>query len=161
MPATSPRLRFFVLVLGLLTVSACSMFTRSIERPKADVRDVAVHSAGFTGVSGELRLDVSNPNSFGVPLSGIDWELSVGGARAVTGRVELSQTIPARGVAPVTTSLVIDARDAMAVGAELARGARAYRIAARLHFTTPVGPIDVTVEHEGQLADAGGLLGNL
>jgi hypothetical protein len=35
----------------------------------------------------------------GVPLSGIDWQLSIGGVRAVAGRVELSQTIPAHGVA--------------------------------------------------------------
>jgi LEA14-like dessication related protein len=143
----------------LLFATACSIFTRSIERPTADVRDVSVASAGWTGLSGELRLDVTNPNGFGVPLAGIDWELAVGGARAVTGSVELSQTIPARGVAPVTTSLTIDARDAVAVGAELARGARSYRISARLRFSTPVGPLDVTVQHDGQLADGARLLG--
>ena len=104
-------------------------------------------------------MDVSNPNGFGVPLAGIDWELAIGGARAVTGSVELSQTIPARGVAPVTTALAIDARDAIAVGSQLASGARSYRLTARLRFTTPVGPLEVTVEHSGELAEAGGLLG--
>src|SRR6201999_4568927 len=94
-----------------VSLSACSMFMHSMEKPKAEVRDVSVTSAGFTGVVGELRMDVMNPNSFGVPLSGIDWTLAVGGARAVTGRVELQETIPAKGVAPVTTSLRIDARD--------------------------------------------------
>jgi LEA14-like dessication related protein len=158
MPRPSPRLLLLAL---FVTLAGCSMFTRSIERPTADVRDVAVSSAGWTGVSGELHLDVSNPNGFGVPLAGIDWELAIGGARAVTGRVELSQTIPARGVAPVTTSLTIDARDAVAVGAELARGARSYRLNARLHFSTPVGPLEVVVEHSGQLADGAGLLGAL
>ncbi len=139
--------------------AGCSIFTRSIERPTADVRDVAVSTVGWSGVAGELRLGVSNPNGFGVPLAGIEWELAIGSARAVTGSVELSQTIPARGVAPVTTSLAIDARDAVAVATELARGARSYRLAARLRFTTPVGPLEVALAHQGELADAVAVIG--
>jgi len=141
-----------------IALSGCSLFMHSIERPKADVRDVTVSSAGFTGVTGELRLDVSNPNGFGVPLSGIDWQLSIGGARAVTGTVQLQQTIPAHGVAPVTTSLTIDARDAAAVASALASGARGYQITAKLHFSTQVGPLDVDVQHAGTLG-GGGLFG--
>jgi LEA14-like dessication related protein len=134
-----------------LALSGCSLFMHSIERPTADVRDVSVSSATFSGVSGELALDVTNPNSFGVPLSGIDWQLSIGGARAVTGSVQLSQTIPAKGVAPVTTSLSIATADALAVAAVLAQGSRDYQINVKLHFSTTVGPIDVDVAHTGQL----------
>jgi LEA14-like dessication related protein len=148
-----------MLVLAVVVVmSGCSLFMRSIEKPTATVRDVNVRSAGFTGVAGDLHVDVMNPNNFGVPLSGIDWQLSIGGARAVTGTVQLSQTIPARGVAPVTTSLAIDVRDAVAVAAALASGARDYRVNLRLHFSTTVGQIDVDVEHTGQLG-SGGVLG--
>ncbi|KAB2895894.1 MAG: LEA type 2 family protein [Kofleriaceae bacterium] len=154
-------MRSILLASLCLLVSACSIFTRSIERPTADVRTVSVQSAGFTGMTGELLLDVANPNGFGVPLAGIDWQLSVGGARAVTGSVELSQTIPAKGVAPVTTSLTIDARDAIVVAEQIARGARTYQLSARLRFSTPVGPLDVDVRHQGQLAEARGLLGAL
>lgn len=127
------------------------MFMRSIEKPKADVRNVSITSAGFSGVSGHLHLDVMNPNSFGVPLSGIDWTLSIGGARAVSGTVQLSQTIPAKGVAPVTTSLSIDARDALSLAGVLASGARDYRVDVRLHFSTQIGQLDVDVQHAGQL----------
>jgi LEA14-like dessication related protein len=136
-------------VVGMM--SGCSMFMRSIERPTAEVRAVAVSSASFTGVSGEMHLDVTNPNGFGVPLSGIDWQLSIGGARAVTGTVQLSQTIPARGVAPVTTTLSINAGDALTVASVLASGARNYQVDVRLHFSTQVGPLEVDVKHEGQL----------
>lgn len=128
---------------------------RSIEKPKADVRAVSVSSAGFTGLTGELALDVTNPNGFGVPLSGIDWELSIGGTRAVTGTVQLNQTIPARGVAPVTTTLSINASDAIAVGAVLARGARDYQLKVRLHFSTSIGQLDVDVAHAGTLGGSG------
>ena len=144
-----------------LTLAGCSIFTRSIERPTADVRGVSMSSAGFTGVRGELRLDVANPNGFGVPLAGIDWQLSIGGARAVTGRVDVSQTIPARGVVPVTTSLTVAAADALVVAQALAAGADTYALSARLHFSTAVGPIDVDLVASGTLGGGGGLFGAL
>lgn len=145
--------------LAALALSGCSIFMRSIEKPQAAVRDVAVSAAGLGGISGQLALDVTNPNGFGVPLSGIDWQLAIGGARAVTGAVQLSQTIPARGVAPVVTSLTVAAADAIAVGAALAAGARGYTLKAHLRFSTPVGEVGVDVEHVGTLAGGGGGLG--
>lgn len=150
-------------ILGLMiALAGCSMFMKSIEKPTAEVQSVAVSSAGFSGATGELRLDVTNPNSFGVPLAGIEWELSIGGSRAVTGSVQLQQTIPARGVAPVVTSLSIAARDAIAVASALSGGATTYELHARLTFSTRVGPLAVDIAHTGQLgrsAPAGGVLG--
>src|SRR5690242_5593954 len=136
---------------GLLLLCGCSLFMHSIERPKATVRDASISAAGFGGVSGQLNLDVMNPNDFGVPLSGIDWQLAIGGARAASGSVQLSQTIPARGVVPVSTSLAIDTRDALSVATTIAGGARDYEVTAKLHFSTPVGPLDVDVEHAGRI----------
>ncbi|HWO26431.1 MAG TPA: LEA type 2 family protein [Kofleriaceae bacterium] len=150
-----PVLAACALLLGSL--AGCSLFMHSIEKPKASVRDVSISAAGLGGVSGQLQLDVTNPNGFGVPLAGVDWELSIGGARAVTGTVQLSQTIPARGVAPVATSLTVAASDALAVAAALSGGARGYTVRARLHFSTPVGQLDVDVEHAGTLGGGGGL----
>ena len=144
----------FVMCVVLSLGAGCSLFTRTVEPPKATVRGVTVEAAGLAGVRGELRLDVTNPNSFGVPLAAIDWQLSIGGARAVTGSVQLSETIPAKGVAPVTTSLTIQATDAIAVASLLARGTRDYQIAVNLRFSTAIGPLDVGVQHAGTL-DAG------
>lgn len=151
-------MRSILVFLACTQALGCSLFLHSMERPQAKVRDVSVSSVGFTGVTGQLALDVTNPNNFGVPLSGIDWQLSVGGARAVTGSAHLSQTIPARGVAPITTSLTIDARDAIAVATALASGVRDYQLSARLHFSTAVGQLDVEVQHSGTLG-GGGLFG--
>jgi LEA14-like dessication related protein len=151
-----PASRAIALAAGA-ALSGCSMFMHSIEKPVASVRDVSLSSAGLGGVSGQLQLDVTNPNGFGVPLAGIDWQLSIGGARAVTGTVQLSQTIPARGVAPVAMALSVSTRDAIAVASALARGARGYEVKARLHFSTPVGQVDVEVEHAGTLGGGGGL----
>jgi LEA14-like dessication related protein len=150
-------MRWFVMLMWV-ALSGCSIFMKSMEKPSAEVRGVSVASAGFTGVQGELRLDVSNPNPIGVPLQSIESQLSIGGTEAVTGAVKLSQTIPARGVAPVVTSLAIDARDAIDVGSALARGSRDYQLRATLTFATKIGPISVDVEHRGQLGGGGGLV---
>jgi LEA14-like dessication related protein len=158
-PALAEALGMRLLVLVCLAVlSGCSLFMRSIEKPSAKVRDVSVSSAGFTGVTGELRMDVTNPNPIGVPLQSIDWTLSIGGAQAVSGSVQLSQTIPAKGVAPVTTSLTIDARDAIAVAQTLAGGSRTYTLKATIRFSTAVGPLAVDIESSGQLGGGGGLI---
>jgi len=124
----------------------------SMERPTATVRNVSVSQAGFGGVTGQLQVDVMNPNAFGVPLSEIDWQLSVGGSRAATGQVSLQQTIPAQGVSPITTTLSISTMDAVMVAAALGSGARTYTLDAHLHFSTAVGPLDVEVQKTGELA---------
>ncbi len=155
--ADTDGMRAVAVLVATFSLAGCSIFMRSIEKPSAKVRDVSVSSAGLTGVSGALKLDVSNPSPVGVPLQGIDWTLAVGNAKAVTGSVQLSQTIPARGVVPVTTSLTIDARDAIAVAMALSAGARTYQLHAHLRFATSVGPIAVDVDSEGQLGSGGGL----
>lgn len=136
------------------TLAACSMFMKSIEKPTAEVRGVSMSAVSWSGVEGALQLDVANPNNFGVPLSGIDWELAIGGSRAVTGRVELSQEIPARGIAPVQTSLRVDVRDAATVATSLSAGRRDYTLRAKLHFSTAIGPLAVELEHRGDLGNA-------
>ena len=140
-----------VVLVSIFATSGCAFFNKTVEKPTAQVRAVSVSTVSFTGIDGEVALDIQNPNSFGVPLSAIDWQLSVGGAQAVDGRIELSQTIPAKGTAPVNAALHIDARDAIAVAGELSRGTRTYQLNARLHFSTAIGPISVDVTGTGEL----------
>jgi len=143
-----------MLALAALAVTGCSLFTHTVERPTVDVRNVALSSVSLmAGAEGTVRLDVQNPNPVGVPLRSIDWQISVAGAPAVRGHVDVSQTIPARGVAPVTASLQIGASDAVEVARHMAGGAREYALDARLTFSTAVGPLEVDVHKDGDLAD--------
>jgi LEA14-like dessication related protein len=104
---------------------------------------------------------VQNPNAFGLPLSSIEWQISIGGQTAVTGSATLSQTIPAKGNAPVATTLRVDLSQAVGVAVAIGRGERAYHLDARLHFATRFGDLEVNVQHDGSLSNAGGLLGAL
>ncbi|HTJ44552.1 MAG TPA: LEA type 2 family protein [Kofleriaceae bacterium] len=133
--------------------SGCSMFMHTVEKPKVDVRDVAVTSISLGGtIDGEMRLDVTNPNAVGVPLSGIDWQLSIGGAPSVSGHVDVSQTIPARGVAPVVAAVRLNAQDGLGAVQKVMNGARDYQLDARLHFSTALGEISVDVHKDGALS---------
>jgi len=55
----------------------------------------------------------------------------------------------------VTTALRIDLANAAAAAAALARGARDYQLAVRLHFSTQLGDLTVDLRHQGSIA--GGL----
>jgi len=142
-------MRLFVLAL-VISLSGCFL-TQPIEKPTVNVTGVAVGSVSFTGIEGTIDLDVFNPNAFGVPLSLIEWELSVGSARAVSGRIELSATIPAKGTAPVTAALRIDVADAIDVGLQLSAGVRTYTLAARFTFSTSMATVSVDVVTDGTL----------
>jgi LEA14-like dessication related protein len=158
MPGSMPRIGSSISLLPLLAalvlvLPACGLFPLGapLEKPQVTVDSVSIRSVAFSSASGELGMRITNPNNVTVPLTGIDWELAVHGDRAVTGRVDLRQEIPAKSSAPVSTVLQIATADAMRVAPHLARGARDYRLAARLRFATPVGELSVEVTKDGTL----------
>jgi len=124
------------------------------KKPTVAVQGVSVGSVSFTGISGTLSVEVTNPNDFGVPLASVDWRLSVGGATAVTGTIQLSNTIPAKGSTNVDVSLTVQALDAVRVARKLSAGERTYQVSGVLHFNAPIGRIDVSFSGEGDIGKA-------
>jgi LEA14-like dessication related protein len=135
-----------------LLVSACASFANPVEKPDVSVRAVSVGSVSFTGLEGRIDFDVFNPNAFGLPLESCEFSLAVGGDRAVSGRFDLSDTIPARASAPVAGTIRIDPVAAARVGARLAAGERRYRVTGTLRFATRFGSVDVRFSADGELA---------
>lgn len=131
--------------------TGCGLLSTVAETPSAEVTDVSLSSAGFSGVKGELGLNVYNPNGFGLPLHRVDWNLSIGSAQAVAGSVEMSETIPAKASLPVTTSLSINALDAIQVARQLAAGARTYSLRGTLYFQSRYGELTFDLQHTGEL----------
>ena len=135
----------------LSALANCGLLSTVAEKPSAEVTFVSLSSAGFSGVKGELGLNVHNPNAFGLPLHRVDWNLTIGNAQAVQGRVEMSETIPAKASLPVTTSLSIGALGAVQVARELASGNREYSLRSTLYFQSSYGELSVDLQHSGQL----------
>jgi LEA14-like dessication related protein len=118
MSRSMPRLGSSISLLALLAallfvLPACGHFPfgAPLEKPQVTVDSVSIRSVAFSGASGELGMRIMNPNNVAVPLTGIDWELAVHGDRAVTGRVDLRQEIPAKSSAPVSAALQIATAD--------------------------------------------------
>jgi len=145
----------------VIASTGCAAFDAPFERPTIEVKGVAITSVGFTGIECEVFMSIFNPNGFGVPLDRGTWDLRVGNADAVSGEFQLSQTIPAKQSAPITTQIRIDARDAIAVASEVAAGTRSYTIRGQLHFSTSLGELDVAFSHTGDLDEAHKLIGVL
>jgi hypothetical protein len=133
------------------TLGGCALLTHPIEKPTAQVRGVSVTAVSFNGIDGEIALDIQNPNAFGVPLAEVDWQLSIGGQPSVSGRIDLAETIPARGTAPVRAVLHVSPMDAIQTAEAYASGSRDYTLAARLTFTTKLGEVGVDVQSTGDL----------
>lgn len=146
---TKQLLGLAFLCAGLLACGALSPVT---EKPKVTVNTVSLSSAGFSGMTGKVGMDIYNPNAFGLPLTRVEWTLSVGNAKAVSGAFDLSDTIPAKASAPVEGSLRVDATSAIAVAAQLASGERTYTIQGRLHFQTRFGNLSVDIAGQGEIA---------
>ncbi len=149
LPMHIPKTLVLSLVLSLL--GACGVLAAIAEKPTATVQEVSLSSAGFGGVRGTLGLQVHNPNPFGLPLYRIDWTLSVGRAQAVSGSIQLDETIPAKASLPVTTALSIATLDAARVARELLAGAHTYSLRATLFFKGKYGEIKFELQHDGQL----------
>jgi LEA14-like dessication related protein len=138
------------LLLAAALLAACP-FAHPLENPKVEVQSVALADASLSGVSIDLGLMITNPNSIGLPLHRIDWDLSLAGAHAASGAIDLTLDIPAKGSTPAKTSLRLGAADAARVAPRLLKGARDYALRADLRFDTSLGPISVTVESRGTL----------
>lgn len=152
-------LRLMSLACMLALAGACAHLPRGLEKPTAEVREVWVSSASMSGMRGQIDLDVFNPNGFAVPMARVDWQLSIGQVRAMSGSFSVNTEIPAKGTAPVAVELHLDARDAIAVARGLGLGERGYTLEAVLHFSTRVGPIEVAVAHSGDISEGASLLG--
>lgn len=147
-------MRRLALVALLLCVAACPGITRPLEKPIVELRGVAITSVGLGGLDARADFAMTNPNAVGLPLSAIDWELSVGGSSPIRGRVSLTHTIPAKGSASIAVDLHIAAATAVEMIRRVTSGAQDYRLAGTLHFQTRLGDIAVAFDQSGQLSSA-------
>ncbi len=142
------------ILLAALALAGCPGITKPLEKPTVELRGVAVTSVSLAGLDARLAFSITNPNTIGLPLRAIDWELAIGGATPFRGRVTLSNNIPARGSSPVDVDVHIGAAAAVDMATRLNNGARDYHLACTLHFETGLGDIAVALDTTGQLTDA-------
>ena len=140
-------------LLLLVSLSGCNLVHMgpAVQNPKVEVKSVSMESFSLRGVDGQMELNIANPNPVSLPLRYIEWEMSVGGDRAVSGHIDVPENLPANGAAPVSVALEVLAADAFRVAPHLAAGARDYQLHGVLHFQSPIGDMSVGFESSGVL----------
>lgn len=140
-----------VIVSMLLFGTGCPGVLKPLEKPTAEFQGLTVQGVGFSGLDARAAFVLTNPNSIGLPLRAVDWQLSIGGASPVRGRVDLSATIPAKGSAPIDVGIHVTAGAAVEMAGRLSSGARDYHVAGTMHFQTSLGDIAVAFDHSGAI----------
>jgi len=85
-------------VLFAMFLSACSSngIKGLVEQPTIQVHKVQMGNFNLSGGSATFVLDIQNPNSFAIPLSGLDYGLRLNGVQVAQGVKEQRVTIGAK-----------------------------------------------------------------
>ncbi|HEX6588919.1 MAG TPA: LEA type 2 family protein [Longimicrobiales bacterium] len=136
--------RFAALVVALASLNACSS---AIKEPEVKLDNISVGSIGFDGGTLRVRLNVINPNSFGLQAQGLDYLVEIaeegdGDARwdtLTSGRYDERITVEADDSAFVEIPIRFRYRDlGSAIGSLLATGSFDYRISGRVQLREPM-----------------------
>jgi len=142
-----------LLALVSATFTGCSSALRAlhIENPRYSIRDIRPHVAialplSQSSIDFDFNLGVDNPNSVGIRLDAVDFDLLVNGNRLLNS-VSSQQgiQIPARGYGEARLRSRVTYNDARAIFREVAdiiQGNRAqYEVRGTAYYDTPVGQL--------------------
>jgi len=114
--------------IALLTLGAC-VTPQSVQPPNIALENVRLLEA--RGLMQMVRVDlmVTNPNGFDIPLTGLDFELTVNGMDFAQGLSNAAVTLPSRGRATVPVDVSISMLSVLRqLQAVQKRGAVDYRL---------------------------------
>jgi LEA14-like dessication related protein len=112
-----------------------------------------VDALDLGGATIGLRFDLENPNGFGLDLARVGWGVEVEGTRIATGDMPGGLAIPARGTAPLTLPVRIRFQDVPGIVSLLTSGKDVirYKVAGNAGVRTPIGIVDLPLQHEDRL----------
>lgn len=144
--------RFLPLIISLM-LSACAGLLKKPEPPQVQLAGVVLTQANLLEQSFIIKLQLSNPNDFELPIKGLLYQVDVNDQEFVHGSSLAEITLPAKGSA----ILEVDAKTNLQALARQLRGIKAaenarYRIRGEISTTNLSLPFD----HRGETS-----LGNL
>jgi LEA14-like dessication related protein len=146
--------RISVLALVTLLATSCATLQQVassvLSRPKMTVQNVEITGVSLTGIAANVVCEVENPNAFQLSLGGFDYQLSLDQHPLVSGKASQGFNVPAQGKG--TVSFPVEFRFT-----ELGQGLLAlfqkeqvaYGVKATMGFNSPIGVVNVPLEHNG------------
>lgn len=138
------RVGALAVALAAATLGACSS---ALQEPEVKLDGISIGSVGFDGGTLRVRLNVINPNSFGLQAEGLDYLIEVAEEDAgesawdtlSAGRFDERITVEADDSAFVEIPIRFRYRDlGGALGSLLATGSFDYRISGRVQLREPL-----------------------
>jgi LEA14-like dessication related protein len=136
--------------LAFFLLSGCAAVGRAlnIENPRYSIRDIRPRvdialPLSASSIDIDFNLEVDNPNSVGLDLDQLDFDLYINDNRVLDSTSRESFRIPAKGIGLVALQTEIRYEDVRTLWSEIVdivRGQRArYELRGTAHYATPVG----------------------
>lgn len=149
---------FTLLSLALVYISGCvhldsDTLAKVVKKPTIDVEGIAVTGLDLKSVDLLLTLNVNNPNSFGISLTGYRYDVQLNDKSVVSSDDKNGFSLPGRGDKQITVPVTIGFSEVMALMKEVKPGKpMKYRVAADLFLDVKVmKDFKVSTSKEGEL----------
>lgn len=96
------------LLMACVVFQGCASLTQSVETPDVTIAGLRLTEAGLTKQSYELKLNVSNPNPFPLPVRGLAYRIQLAGENFAAGETLSAFTVPANGESEFGVSITTD-----------------------------------------------------
>ena len=94
---------------GAVALSGCSMLqTANLEAPEVRVRNVQLGRLDLSGLELIVDLRLRNPNDIALPVTGVEYNLTLQGVKVADGRQAKAVTLPALGEADMRLGLNVN-----------------------------------------------------
>jgi LEA14-like dessication related protein len=144
---------YIAILTLLLAATGCQSLqkTLNIEEPRYTMRDIRPHVSialplSASSIDFDMNVEVENPNSVGLRLDRIDFDLMVNGSRLLSGVTRDQIRVPARGTGDVRLTARVgynQIRSAFREVSDAIQGNRAkYELRGRAYYDTPIGRMD-------------------
>jgi LEA14-like dessication related protein len=142
------------LLAGLAGLTGCAavndLARAAFQRPTLAFEKVEVQALDFDGATLALDYRLTNPNPFGLTLARVQYWLQLDGRIVTRGEIAGGLRIPASGTAPVRFTARLPFAEVPRLLELVQRhGPVAYAVGGQVAVDTPVGVLELPVEHAG------------
>lgn len=137
-------------VASAVLLAGCSYLFSLIDKPTVTFRRCDITDVSFTAIGAKFIFDVQNPNSFGVDLARLTYQINIDGHELAEGRAEQPFHVPANGTGEVVLPVTVRFADfAASVESVFQKDTLPYTIRTRLGFATSAGVLEVPIATSG------------
>lgn len=133
-----------------LALTACQPLKKAaLNKPEVYVKNVLVTRVGASSADVEIKLSMRNPNSFALPLHGINYDLSMNGRSVLLGDSKQKLELPANGTGeiPIRASF-----EYQRVFGSISEALKKRRIVYQLSGSAGIGPFRIPFASGGEFA---------